>query len=227
MRRVSKTMRMSRAPTCHMTAEGEALLGGMVNAGAVLRRGAVVERPVPPTMLSSALGEHGFDAAPKPVNLTVNGCEQLAFIPGAVVPPPFPRWVMTETALRSVGTLLWRLHGASSAIEVDACVEWPQPLADLMGGTMLCRNVADSYGLSPQNRAELSASSNRTPHPAGPSPLTEMPTVTSSTPRRCPSAVVGNAGTASRGGCRLTTRSSPLPCPTDGRTVPVPEVEMA
>src|SRR3954449_5913486 len=60
-----------------MTAEGgatqrESLVGGMVNAGAVFRRGSLVERPAPPTARALhahllALKEHGFDAAPTPV----------------------------------------------------------------------------------------------------------------------------------------------------------------
>ncbi|MFG3026758.1 phosphotransferase [Streptomyces sp. NPDC048254] len=126
-------------------AEGEALAGGMVNAGAVFRHGAVVERPAPRTAHALhahllALAEHGFDAAPRPVRLTADGREQLAFIPGDVALPPFPRWVMTETALRSVGNLLRRLHDASAAIAVDERVEWPRSLADPAGGTMLCHN---------------------------------------------------------------------------------------
>lgn len=127
------------------TAQGEALVGGMVNAGAVFRHGAVVERPAPPTARALhahllALAEHGFDAAPRPVHLTANGREQLTFIPGDVALPPFPRWVMTETALRSVGSLLRRLHDASAAIPVDAGADWPRSLADPEGGTMLCHN---------------------------------------------------------------------------------------
>ncbi|WP_411084647.1 phosphotransferase enzyme family protein [Streptomyces sp. cmx-18-6] len=127
------------------TAESEALVGGMVNAGAVFRRGPLVERPAPPTARALhahllALREQGFDAAPKPVRLTANGREQLTFIPGDVALPPFPRWVMTETALRSLGNLLRRLHDASSAIPVDTCVAWPRSLADPAGGTMLCHN---------------------------------------------------------------------------------------
>ncbi|WP_326600038.1 phosphotransferase enzyme family protein [Streptomyces sp. NBC_01803] len=126
-------------------AEGEALVGGMVNAGAVFRHGALVERPAPRTARTLhvhllALKEHGFDAAPRPIRLTADGREQLTFIPGNVALPPFPRWVMTEAALRSVGSLLRRLHDASAAIAVDACVEWPRSLADPAGGTMLCHN---------------------------------------------------------------------------------------
>lgn len=127
------------------TAEGEALVGGMVNAGAVFRHGALVERPAPRTARAlhahlRALEEHGFDAAPTPVGLTADGREQLTFIPGDVALPPLPPWVMTETALRSVGSLLRRLHDASAAIAVDTCAEWPCSLADPEGGTMLCHN---------------------------------------------------------------------------------------
>ncbi|MGW6008038.1 phosphotransferase [Streptomyces sp. NPDC055210] len=127
------------------TAEGEALVGGMANVGAVFRHGSLVERPAPHTVHALhahllALDEHGFDAAPKPVELTENGRERLTFIPGDVALPPFPSWVMTGTALRSVGNLLRRLHDASAAIAVDTCVEWPGSLADPAGGTMLCHN---------------------------------------------------------------------------------------
>ncbi|ULR55697.1 phosphotransferase [Streptomyces deccanensis] len=133
-----------------MTAEGEAtedeaLVGGMVNAGAVFRRGSLVERPAPRTARALhahflALKEHGFHAVPTPVGLTADGRERLTFIPGDVALPPFPRWVMTETALRSVGSMLRRLHDASAVIAVDTGVEWPRDLADPEGGTMLCHN---------------------------------------------------------------------------------------
>lgn len=126
-------------------AEGEALDGGMANAGAVFRHGAVVERPAPRTAGALhahllALAEHGFDAAPRPLRLTADGREELTFIPGDVALSPFPRWAMTETALRSVGSLLRRLHDASAPIAVDAGAEWPRSLADPAGGTMLCHN---------------------------------------------------------------------------------------
>ncbi|MGV9896516.1 phosphotransferase [Streptomyces tendae] len=126
-------------------ADGEALVGGMVNAGAVFRRGALVERPAPHNAHALhahllALKEHGFDAAPTPVGLTPDGREQLTFIPGDVALPPFPPWVLTTTALESVGILLRRLHEASATIAVDTNTEWPQDLADPEGGTMLCHN---------------------------------------------------------------------------------------
>lgn len=126
-------------------ADGEALAGGMANAGAVFRRGALVERPAPRNAYAlhpylRALKEHGFDTAPIPVGLTADGREQLTFIPGDVALPPLPGWVLTEAALESVGRLLRRLHEASAAVAVDTRVEWPRDLADPEGGTMLCHN---------------------------------------------------------------------------------------
>lgn len=83
-----------------MTADGaaadrEALVGGMANAGAVFRRGALVERPAPPNAVAlhaylRALKKHGFDAAPTPVGLSTDGREQLTFVPGDVALPRIP-----------------------------------------------------------------------------------------------------------------------------------------
>ncbi|MEU6228734.1 phosphotransferase [Streptomyces sp. NPDC047042] len=128
-----------------MTAEGEALVGGMANAGAIFRRGTLVERPAPRNAHALhayllALKEHGFDAAPTPVGLTEDGREQLTFIPGDVALPPFADWAMTRTALESVGRLLRRLHEAGAAVEIDTGAGWPGDLADPEGGTMLCHN---------------------------------------------------------------------------------------
>jgi hypothetical protein len=128
-----------------MTAQDEALVGGMLNAGAVLRRGELVERPAPRNAHAlhaylRALKEQGFDAAPVPAGLTANGREQLTFMPGDVALPPFPHWAMTSSALESVGILLRRLHETSAAVEVGIRAEWPRDLADPEGGTMLCHN---------------------------------------------------------------------------------------
>ncbi|PWG10576.1 aminoglycoside phosphotransferase [Streptomyces sp. V2] len=128
-----------------MTAEGGALVGGLANAGAVFRRGELVERPAPRNARAlhaylRALRAHGFDAAPVPVGLTEDGREQLTFIPGDVALPPFPDQAMTASALASVGSLLRRLHESSAAVPVAPHAEWPSDLADPEGGTMLCHN---------------------------------------------------------------------------------------
>lgn len=126
-------------------ADGEALAGGTANAGAVLRRGPWVERPAPHHVHALhahllALKEYGFDAAPAPVGLTADGRERLTFVPGDVALPPFPSWVMTTTALESVGVLLRSLHEASAGIAVARDVAWPEDLADPEGGTVVCHN---------------------------------------------------------------------------------------
>ncbi|MEV6968984.1 phosphotransferase [Hamadaea sp. NPDC051192] len=131
--------------TAEDDADREALAGGLANAGAVFRRGAVVERPAPHNAQALhthllALKDHGFDAGPTPVRLSADGREQLAFVPGEVALPPFPTWAVTTTALESVGNLLRRLHDASATVAVDTAVEWPRDLADPEGGTMLCHN---------------------------------------------------------------------------------------
>ncbi|MCQ4200044.1 aminoglycoside phosphotransferase family protein [Streptomyces coelicoflavus] len=128
-----------------MTDEDEALVGGMANAGAVFRRGELVERPAPHNARALhahllALKEHGFDGAPSPVGLTADGRERLTYIPGDAALPPFPGWAMTSSALESVGNLLRRLHETSAVAAVDTRAEWPPDLADPEGGTMLCHN---------------------------------------------------------------------------------------
>ncbi|MFD5725738.1 phosphotransferase [Streptomyces sp. NPDC058368] len=128
-----------------MTDGEEPLLGGMANAGAVFRRGELVERPAPRHARElhahlRVLKEHGFDAAPTPVDLTADGRERLTFIPGDVALPPFPDWAMTPSALASVGRLLRRLHEAGAAVPADTRAAWPTDLADPEGGTLVCHN---------------------------------------------------------------------------------------
>lgn len=124
---------------------GEALAGGLANAGAVFRRGEVVDRPAPRTAAAlhahlRALPARGFTGAPTPVRLTGDGREQLTFLPGEVALPPFPAWVMTDDALASVGRLLRQLHDAAARIPVDSGADWPRELSDPAGGPLLCHN---------------------------------------------------------------------------------------
>ncbi|MGW0705344.1 phosphotransferase [Streptomyces sp. NPDC002643] len=124
---------------------GEALVGGVANSGAVFRRGTVVDRPAPrsaPALHTHlrALRRHGFDGAPLPVELTPDGRERLTYLPGEVALPPFPRWVLTDEALMSVGRLLRRLHDASAAAPPDPRADWPSDMADPEGGPILCHN---------------------------------------------------------------------------------------
>ena len=122
----------------------EVLSGGVTNAGAVLRRGAIVDRPAQPHAPAihrflEALPRHGFTAAPRPVGLG-DGREQLTYVSGDVALMPYPAWSMTEMALTSLGALLRRFHQASSAIALEADVPWATDLADPRGGTILCHS---------------------------------------------------------------------------------------
>jgi hypothetical protein len=135
----------AKSGAAESVADGETLVGGKLNAGAVFRRGALVDRPAPPHARALhahllALREHGFDAAPVPVRLTADGREHLTFIPGDVALPPFPRWALTVTALQSVGNLLRRLHDAGASVTTDTDTDWPRDMADPEGGTVLCHN---------------------------------------------------------------------------------------
>ncbi len=52
-----------------------------------------------------------------PVPLGVSGQrERLSYVPGEVAVSPYPEWVWTDDALRSVGTLLRRMHGAAADV---------------------------------------------------------------------------------------------------------------
>lgn len=121
----------------------EQLAGGMANAGAVVRRGDVVDRPAPPNAAAihthlNALADLGFDAAPRPVGLGADGREQLTFVAGDVAVPPYPAWALTDEALRSVGALLRRYHDA--AADVPAQPPWSGDLSDPRGGSVVCHN---------------------------------------------------------------------------------------
>lgn len=124
----------------------EVLSGGITNAGAVVRRGGIVDRPAQAHAAAihrflEALPEHGFTGAPRPVGLG-DGREQLTYVAGDVALLPYPAWSMTDAALRSVGALLQRFHQASSAIALEPGVQWNTDLADPRGGTMLCHSDA-------------------------------------------------------------------------------------
>lgn len=122
----------------------EVLSGGITNAGAVVRRGDIVDRPAQahaPAIhrFLEALPERGFTGAPRPVGLG-DGREQLTYLAGDVALMPYPAWSMTDAALASVGALLRRFHQASSAIPLEPGVAWTTDLADPRGGTVLCHS---------------------------------------------------------------------------------------
>ena len=123
----------------------EPLLGGVANAGAVVREGFYVLRPSNPhTDLIHRLLRHvraaGFDGVPEPMGIDPDRRERLVFIPGDVPMPPFPPWSQTDEALSSIAELLARYHAAAEGFEVSPQAAWNAELADPSGGTLMCHN---------------------------------------------------------------------------------------
>ncbi len=113
----------------------EVLQGGVGNAGAVVRVGAHVVRPLSPHSsaihaLLAHLHATGFDAAPEVVGVEADGRERLVFIPGDVPVPPFPAWSTTDGVLASVASLLRRFHDASRSFSPPPGATWSDEMAD-------------------------------------------------------------------------------------------------
>jgi len=122
----------------------EELVGGLANAGRVVRVGAHVLRP------SSALSEAihafllglraaGFEGASLPIGIDDDGRERLVFIEGDVPVPPYPAWARSDCALASTAALLVRFHSASATFDPTSWT-WSSELADPAGGSIVCHN---------------------------------------------------------------------------------------
>jgi hypothetical protein len=120
------------------------LVGGIANAGRVVRVGAHVLRPSNPHSQSvhallAAVRRAGWEGGPSPIGIDADGRERLAFIEGDVPVPPYPGWSQSNTALVSITTLLRGLHEASRSFEW-AGLPWSGELADPAGGPVVCHN---------------------------------------------------------------------------------------
>jgi hypothetical protein len=123
----------------------EVLRGGVANAGAVRRIGDVVRRPANENSATiHALLRHvrraGFDGVPEPLALDPGGEEELAFIPGEVPYPPFPKWSQTDGVLASTVKLLRRFHDATAGFVAPEGATWSREMADPHGGEVICHN---------------------------------------------------------------------------------------
>lgn len=122
----------------------EILLGGVANAGAVVRAGPHVLRPSNPNSASihrllTHVSRRGFDGSSVPVSIDEDGRERLRFVAGDVAIPPYPEWVQTDEALASVAVLLRGFHDAT--VDFDpAGGTWSDELADVVGGDVVCHN---------------------------------------------------------------------------------------
>ena len=120
------------------------LVGGVANAGAVVRVGDHVLRPSNPHTPSvhrflRALRAAGFDGASSPLGVDPDGRERLHFIQGDVPVPPFPAWARSDDALVSVAELMARFHTASASFDATGGT-WSQEMADPAGGSIVCHN---------------------------------------------------------------------------------------
>lgn len=122
----------------------EVLVGGVANAGAVVRVGDRVFRPTRPHTVSvqrflRALRDSGFDAVPEPLGVGADGREILRFMEGDVAVPPYPDWAQSDEALASLSSLARRYHDASSRVGLVE-LDWSGEMADPDGGRVVCHN---------------------------------------------------------------------------------------
>ena len=124
--------------------EEQLLVGGVANAGDVVRVGAEVLRPSNPHAQAvhrflRALREAGFSGASLPVGIDLDGRERLVFIEGDVPVPPYPAWAQDDLTLASTASLLARFHAASAMFDPTG-QNWSVEMADLVGGPIVCHN---------------------------------------------------------------------------------------
>jgi hypothetical protein len=122
----------------------EQLIGGVANAGAVVRIGGHVLRPSNPHSRSihrflSALRAAGFEGASVPIGIDDDGRERLVFIEGEVPVPPYPGWAQLDDLLASVATLMREFHDASGTFD-PAGSSWSLEMGDPSGGPIVCHN---------------------------------------------------------------------------------------
>lgn len=122
----------------------EVLVGGVANAGRVVRVGDEVFRPAGPHSESihrflAALRDDGFTGVPAPIAVESDGRERLTFVAGAVAVPPYPEWVQQDEALVSLAVLTRRFHEASSRVGLVE-LDWSAEMADPESGPLICHN---------------------------------------------------------------------------------------
>jgi hypothetical protein len=120
------------------------MVGGIANAGRVVRVGGHVLRPSTPHTASvhaflRAVRREGFHGVPSPVVIEADRRERLSYIEGDVPVAPYPGWSQSDRALASIARLLRGLHDASRGFDPRG-LDWDEALADPAGGTLVCHN---------------------------------------------------------------------------------------
>jgi hypothetical protein len=108
------------------------LLGGIANAGNVVRVGDTVRRPqrswsAATHTLLRHLEAVGFEGAPRFLGADSQGREVLSYIPGTAVVEPYPDWALSDEALVSVADLLRAYHDAASTFDASPHFWAPSP----------------------------------------------------------------------------------------------------
>jgi Ser/Thr protein kinase RdoA (MazF antagonist) len=127
-----------------MSGAEEDLVGGIANAGQLVRVGSHVLRPATAHTRSihaylRAVRDAGFDGVPEPVGIDEDGRERLEFVEGDVPLVPYPDWSRSDATLASVARLLRRLHDAARGFDPSG-LAWNDSLADPAGGTLVAHN---------------------------------------------------------------------------------------
>jgi hypothetical protein len=122
----------------------ENLVGGIANAGEVVRSGEFVLRPTNPYSATihgflKALRGTGFQGASLPVEIGNDFRERLIYIEGDVPVPPFPAWAQSDEALASITRLIRSFHAASRRVVIPPG-SWSDEMADPEGGPIICHN---------------------------------------------------------------------------------------
>lgn len=125
------------------------LKGGIANAGAVVRVGDTVRRPLAPNHetihdLMRHLRARGCDFVPEPLGVDEQGREMLSWIPGESASDPWPDWLAAPELLVAVAEVQARLHRASAGYAAPADAAWAVTAGDYFPlgteGPLVCHN---------------------------------------------------------------------------------------
>ena len=142
---IGTSARVTARRRCKTLLMVEELLGGIDNAGKVVREGDVVLRPAPANAehlheLLEFLASGGFPS-PRPLGFREGGREALKYIPGETSTPPYPHgWVTADETLIEIGRMLRTLHDTTRDFVPSRDAVWTTDLADPQGGDVICHN---------------------------------------------------------------------------------------
>jgi hypothetical protein len=113
--------------------DGTPLVGGLANAGKVVRIGDTVRRPASANRAAvHALLDHlervGFDGAPRVLGVDERDRSVLTYVEGDVAVPPYPAWSASAELLVSVAELQRLFHDAVRSFVAPPDAAWTTAL---------------------------------------------------------------------------------------------------